>query len=48
MLLVSSALLYYGPEEIRDITVNTHWMAGLLFFTIFVVHAFKKLHQAKL
>ncbi len=42
-LLVTSALLYYGPEEIRDITVNTHWVTGLLFFAIFLLHAFQKL-----
>ena len=47
VLLISSALLYYGPEEIRDFAVDSHWIAGLLFFIIFLVHAFKKLHQAK-
>ena len=43
LLLVSGALLYYGPEEIRDITVDTHWMTGLLFFVIFLLHAFQKI-----
>ena len=46
VLLVTSALLYYGPEEIRDITVDTHWMTGLLFFAIFLLHAFQKLRSA--
>ena len=46
VLLITSALLYYGPEEIRDITVDAHWMTGLLFFAIFLLHAFQKLHSA--
>ncbi len=37
-LLVSGALLYYGPEEIRDIVINTHWVIGLAFFLIFLLH----------
>ena len=45
VLLVTSALLYYGPEEVRDITVDTHWMTGLLFFVIFLLHAFQKLRS---
>ena len=45
VLIVTSALLYYGPEEIRDITVDTHWMTGLLFFAIFLLHAFQKLRS---
>ena len=45
VLLVTSALLYYGPEEIRDITVDTHWITGLLFFAIFLLHAFHKLRS---
>ena len=43
VLLFTSALLYYGPGEIRDITVDAHWMTGLLFFTIFLLHAFQKI-----
>ena len=45
VLLVTSALLYYGPEEIRDITIDVHWMTGLLFFAIFLLHAFQKLRS---
>jgi len=45
-LLASGVLLYYGPEEIRDGVINTHWVVGILFFAIFILHAFKKLHQA--
>ena len=45
-LLISGALLYYGPEEMRDGVIETHWMVGLLFFTIFILHAFTKLRSA--
>ncbi|MBU3604048.1 hypothetical protein ICE89_06105 [Polynucleobacter sp. AP-Kaivos-20-H2] len=45
-LLISGALLYYGPEEIRDITVDTHWITGLLFLVVFILHAFKKIRRA--
>lgn len=37
-LLVSGALLYYGSEEIRDIVIATHWVVGLAFFAIFLLH----------
>ena len=39
MLLISGALLYYGPEEARDITIKTHWIFGLLFLIVFLFHA---------
>jgi len=38
VLLVSGALLYYGPEAIRDGAIDTHWITGLLFFVIFIWH----------
>lgn len=38
VLLISGALLYYGPEEIRDGVIDTHWVVGILFFTIFMCH----------
>jgi hypothetical protein len=37
-LLISGALLYYGPEEIRDGIITTHWVIGLTFFAIFLLH----------
>lgn len=43
VLLISGALLYYGPEEIRDGVIATHWIVGLLFFSIFLLHAFIRL-----
>jgi len=37
-LLISGALLYYGPEEIRENVIATHWLVGLAFFAIFLLH----------
>jgi hypothetical protein len=39
ILLTTGALLYYGSGEIRDSVVITHWVVGLLFFLIFLLHA---------
>lgn len=44
-LLVSGALLYYGPEDIRDIVIAGHWMAGLVFFTLFLLHGVYVKHR---
>ena len=44
-LLISGALLYYGPEEIRDGVIDAHWIVGTLFFVIFLMHAFSKLRS---
>ncbi|MBU3602507.1 hypothetical protein [Polynucleobacter sp. AM-25C3] len=37
-LIISGALLYYGPEEIRDAVITTHWIIGIGFFLIFLFH----------
>ena len=37
-LLISGALLYYGPAETRDTVIATHWITGLAFFAIFLMH----------
>ena len=37
-LIISGALLYYGPEEVRDTVIATHWMIGIAFFAIFLFH----------
>ena len=42
-LLTSGILLYYGPEEIREGVIEVHWMVGLLFFSIFLLHAYSRL-----
>jgi len=39
ILFISGALLYYGPAEIRDAVVSTHWVLGLFFFVIFLFHS---------
>jgi cytosine/uracil/thiamine/allantoin permease len=38
ILMISGALLYYGPEEIRKSVVLIHWLVGLIFFAVFLVH----------
>ena len=38
ILLSTGALLYYGPMEMRDSLVITHWVVGLIFFAIFLLH----------
>ena len=38
VLLTTGGLLYYGPAQIRDSVVITHWVVGLLFFLIFLLH----------
>jgi hypothetical protein len=38
ILLVSGALLYYGPAEIRGEVIATHWVIGITFFAIFLLH----------
>ncbi len=38
-LLISGALLYYGSEEIREAVVLTHWLVGVTFFAIFLLHS---------
>jgi hypothetical protein len=30
--------LYYGPAEIRDAVIAMHWMTGLAFLAIFLLH----------
>ncbi|MBU3606177.1 MULTISPECIES: hypothetical protein [unclassified Polynucleobacter] len=41
-LVITGALLYYGPADIRDEVIQTHWMIGLLFTAIFLIHGFRK------
>ncbi len=42
-LLLTGALLYYGPAEMRDEVVSTHWILGLLFFAIFLLHSLMRI-----
>lgn len=48
ILLISAALLYYGPEEIRDTAIEVHWIGGLLFLLTFLVHVLIRLRDKKL
>lgn len=38
LLIGSGALLYYGPEEIRDTVIMCHWIGGVAFLAIFMAH----------
>lgn len=38
-LSTTGALLYYGPAEMRDAVVSIHWILGLLFFAVFLIHS---------
>ena len=42
VLVVTGALLYYGPADIRDEVIQTHWVVGLLFTAIFLIHGFRR------
>lgn len=37
-LLISGALLYYGSADIRESVVLAHWVIGLVFFVVFLIH----------
>ena len=42
ILVITGGLLYYGPAELRETTVQLHWLTGLFFFAIFIFHAMTK------
>jgi hypothetical protein len=47
ILMISGALLYYGPEQIREGVIEAHWTIGILFLIIFIWHvlvSFQKKH----
>lgn len=41
-LILTGGMLYYGPAELREATVEFHWLSGLVFFAIFIFHALTK------
>ena len=41
LLMVTGALLYYGSGDIRESAIHLHWVIGVLFFTIFILHVTK-------
>ena len=43
LLFATGLLLYYGSEEIRELTILSHWIFGLIFTPIFLFHATKRL-----
>jgi hypothetical protein len=47
-LVITSGLLYYGPEDIRDPVVLFHWVSGLIFISFFLFHGFKRIYLPKL
>ena len=47
ILLTTGALLYYGPVEIRGGVVITHWVVGLMFFAIFLLHSLIRLSSLR-
>ena len=47
ILLTTGALLYYGPAEIREDVVITHWVVGLIFFAIFLLHSIARIRGIK-
>jgi hypothetical protein len=47
ILLISAALLYYGPEEMRDAAIEVHWIVGVLFLLTFLVHVLIRLRDCK-
>jgi hypothetical protein len=42
VLLITGALLYYGPATFREELIQTHWLLGILFFAIFLFHSYKR------
>ena len=42
ILVITGGLLYYGPAELREPTIQLHWLTGLVFFAIFIFHAMTK------
>jgi hypothetical protein len=41
-LVITGGMLYYGPAELREPTIQLHWLTGLVFFAIFMFHAMTK------
>lgn len=42
ILLITGGMLYYGPAELRELTIQLHWFTGLVFFVIFIFHSLVK------
>lgn len=48
VLLITGGLLYYGPAEFREPTIKLHWIAGLLFFLVFIFHCLIQFGRSKI
>ncbi|MDF9787539.1 uncharacterized membrane protein YuzA (DUF378 family) [Polynucleobacter sphagniphilus] len=42
ILMITGLLLYYGPEAFREKAIQTHWSVGMLFFSLFCLHALRR------
>jgi len=42
ILIVTGGMLYYGPADLREPTIQLHWLTGLVFFAIFIFHSLMK------
>jgi hypothetical protein len=42
ILLITGGMLYYGPVDLREPTIQLHWLTGLVFFAIFIFHSLVK------
>jgi predicted membrane-bound spermidine synthase len=42
ILFITGGMLYYGPAELREYAIELHWLTGLIFFVIFIMHAIVK------
>jgi hypothetical protein len=42
ILTITAMLLYYGPEEVHELSELTHWALGLIFFGTFIFHAISR------
>jgi len=42
ILIVTGGMLYYGPADLREPTIQLHWLTGLVFFAIFIFHSLVK------
>jgi len=39
ILILTAALLYYGPAELREDAIRAHWVIGIIFFSFFLSHS---------
>ena len=42
IMVITSMILYYGPEELHEGSEITHWVLGLIFFAFFIFHTMNR------